>query len=285
MTAASALLFGGATVGHSVGVDAATRAALSEQIDATATSIVRTQETGRAVVAAQLTAAVCVIEASDRLAPAGSVGARYPMASVDRAAAIVQLASDAATVPAYDPAPPLRPARAAAVEELEAALATLGTAEVETEAEVARLASAARRAEQDCAAANATVAAFVDEVVRRTDVLVAANPKASAEAVAALRSARDAVVAADAEAVEAWIAAAAAVEASHSAAIRAEQEAEAARRSAASEDATTTSPPVTAFDPNQPPWEPVALSPEELCRLVPSLCTNGVPTPLPLGPN
>lgn len=231
--AASALLLGAATAGHAAVVDAQARASRHADIDRATASIAATFETGRGVVGAHFTAAVCVADASAQLAPVADGGARFTAASLGRASAVVQRAAVAALVPAYDPAQPKQVPGDANVVELDAALVELRRAQMDAEAEVAALSSKARRTEQECAIARSAVASVVDEVTRRTDELIAANPKAAAEAVAGLTAARDAVVAAEPGAVERWIEAAGALEASQAAAVLAEQHAAEAARAAA----------------------------------------------------
>jgi hypothetical protein len=267
--AASAMLFGIATAGHAAGVEAETRATLAADASRVAASIANTTETGTAVVAAHFSAATCVIDVSKRLAPVVAGGSKYAASSLGVAATVVQRASDAAPVPAYDPAPPSPLSARAGVDELEAALAVLRDAEEDAEAEVAGLASEARRAEQDCAAGEAALASLVAEITRRTDELVAANPKAAADVVTALTARRDAVVANDAGAVERWLAAAGAVESSHVAAVLAEQQAaERAATDAARSGSSTGQQPSSGAGPAplaHPDWR--VLTPEEVAAL------------------
>src|SRR5688500_12332108 len=110
MVATSAVLLGVSTVGYSAGVDAETRAPLNTEIDHASASVMCIFVTGRAIVAWHFTAATCVIEASDRLAPVATGGSPYAAAMSGIASSVVQRASDAAPVPAYDPAPPPQPA-------------------------------------------------------------------------------------------------------------------------------------------------------------------------------
>ena len=184
--AASAMLFGIATAGHAAGVEAETRATLSADAARVTASIEDTTETGTAIVGAHFSAAMCVIDVSERVAPVVAGGSKYASSSLGGATTVVQRASDAAPVPAYDPAPPAPPSAGASVDELEAALVVLRDAQADAEAEVAALASQARRAEQDCAAGEAALASLVAELTRRTDELVAANPKAAADTVTTL---------------------------------------------------------------------------------------------------
>ena len=267
MVATSAVLLGVSTVGYSAGVDAETRATLNTEIDHASASITRTVETGRAIVASHFTAATCVIEASDRLAPVATGGSPYAAAVSGIASTVVQRASDAAPVPAYDPAPPPQPSAEAGVDDLRVALAVLRQAEADAEGEVAALASMARHAEQDCVSARAAVRALVDEIASRTDGLIAERPKAAADTVSALRSARDAVVSGDGNGVETWLAAAAALESSHTAAVAAEQKAAAeARRAAEAAEAAETvdvSPYPVSFTS---PWEGMTT-----CQMLPHL--------------
>lgn len=287
--AATLLLVAGGVAGFSaIAADADARETLAGESDAVRGSIVRTAETGRAVVSAHVSAAVCIAAASDRLAPAMVAPDRLAGSSFERASSVVRTAPDVAPAPVYDPAPPTEPSADGGVTELQAALAELQRAEAETERQVAELASTARRTEQQCRSAREAVASLVDEIGRRTDELVAANPKAAADASAALIAARASVVAAEADAVTRWLAAASDLEASHGAAVRAEQqaaaeaEAEAARQAASrDEDADATESRGGLYRPGEstPPRE---LTNAEVCQLVPSICVNGAPAPLPL---
>ncbi|MDQ0574333.1 hypothetical protein [Agromyces albus] len=257
--AASALLLGVATAGHAAVIDAQARASRHADLDRVAASIASTLETGRGVVGAHFTAAVCVAEASAQLAPVVDGGGRFTAASLHEASAVVHRAAVAALVPAYDPAQPKQVPGDANVDERDAALVKLRRAQMDAEAEVAALASKARRTEQECAFARSAVASIVDEVTRRTDELIAANPKAAAEAVVALTVARDAVVAAETAGVEEWIAAAAALEASHAAAVLAEQQADEIARQAA--EAAQREP---EQNPEAPAWRgPIPPPPSE----------------------
>ena len=120
--AASAMLFGIATAGHAAGVEAETRATLSADAARVTASIEDTTETGTAIVGAHFSAAMCVIDVSERVAPVVAGGSKYASSSLGGATTVVQRASDAAPVPAYDPAPPSPPSAGASVDELEAAL-------------------------------------------------------------------------------------------------------------------------------------------------------------------
>lgn len=295
--AASALLVAFAVTGYSAVVEAESRARLLAEIADVSASITRSTDTGRAVVASHLSAAICVAEASARLAPVVHGGERLTAASVERATTVVRTVPDVAPAPAYDPAPPAAPRADADSEALETALEELRRIHVETASEVAALASTARRTEQQCRTAEAATASLVADITQRTDELIAANPKAAAGLATALSDARAAVVAAEAGAVEQWLAAAAALEASQHEAVAAEQRAaaEAARAAeaeaalaaeaaAAAEAARERGPGGgTAFDPNRAASEPRALTTAEVCQLIPSFCTDGEIIPLPLG--
>lgn len=275
--AASALLLGVATAGHAAVVDAQARAGRHADIDRITASIAATFETGRGIVGAHFTAAVCVAEASAQLAPVADGGAPFTAASLDRASAVVQRAAVAALVPAYDPAQPTPVPGDANVGELDAALVVLRRAQVDAETDVAGLASKARRTEQECALARSAVASVVDEVTRRTDELIAANPKAASEAVAGLVAARDAVVAAETGAVERWVSAAGALEASHAAAVLAEQQAAEAAPQAAEpaqgEPEQNPQAPVWRGPISPPPSEPgpSEVAPGPICTMLPGI--------------
>ncbi|WP_241842922.1 hypothetical protein [Agromyces albus] len=275
--AASALLLGVATAGHTAVVDAQARGIRHADIDRVTASMAATFDTGRGIVGAHFTAAVCVAEASAQLAPVADGGARFTAASLDRASAVVQRAAVAALVPAYDPAQPMQVPGDANVDALDTALVQLRRAQMDAEAEIAALASKARRTEQECELARSAVASVVDEVTRRTDELIAANPKAAAEAVAGLTAARDAVVAAESGAVDRWIAAAGALEASQAAALLAEQHAaEAARKAAeAAQSAPEQSPELPAWRGpiSPPPSEPGQrdVDPGPICAMFPGI--------------
>lgn len=288
ITAASALVLCVGVAGYSAMAEAESREAFAAEIDEVSASIVRSSDTGRAVVTAHVAAAVCVAAASDRLAPVVSAPDRLAGSSFERASIVVRTAPEVVPAPVYDPAPPTAPPADGGVSELQATLAELRRAEVEAEAQVAGLASTARRTEQQCDTARAALASIVDEIGHRTDELIAANPKAAGEAVAALTAARASVMAAEADALARWLAAASALESSHSAAVLSEQqaaeaeaEAEAARRTATQEDVDATDSRGGLYRPGEstPPRE---LSNEEFCQLVPSACVNGAPAPLPL---
>lgn len=267
--AASAMLFGIATAGHAAGVEAETRATLSADAARVVASIEDATETGGAIVAAHFSAAMCVIDVSERLAPVVTGGSKYAASSLGGATTVVQRASGAAPVPAYDPAPPSPPSAGAGVDELEVALVELRAAKAGAETEVAALASQARLAEQDCAAGEAALASLVAEITRRTDELVAANPKAAADKLTTLTASRDAVVADDAGAVERWLTAAGAVESSHEAAVLAEQQAaERAATDASQSSSSTGQGPSLGTGPAHlwhPDWR--VLTPEEVAAL------------------
>jgi hypothetical protein len=271
---ASALLVAALDVGHAASVDAEARTDLRQEAARLGAAIERSHETGEAVVASHFHAAVCVAEVSKRLAPAATADARYLTGSLERASAIVQSATVASPVPAYDPAPPNETDADRGVVELQRAVAGLREELEDSEEEVASLASAARAAEQGCANARSTIVALVGEVQRRTDELIAANAKASADAVAALASARDAVVAAEGGELAGWLGAANALESTHTAAVQAEQAAEAARQAAertASVPRNPAQPDPAPPYPGDPPGTNRPLTEEELCRLYPSL--------------
>lgn len=278
VVAASALLLGVASAGHGALVVGEQRASRNAEIDRIYASIAATFEIGRGVVRAHFSAAVCVAETSALLAPIADSGARFTTASLGRASTVMQRAAVTPMVPAYDPELPMRVPAGAGIHELDAALVVLRRAQTDAENEVAALASKARRTEQECASARTAVAAFVDEVTRRTDELIAANPKAAAEAVAGLTAARDAVVAAEAGAVERWITAADALESSHAAAVLAGQKAaDAARQAAANaeiEGDSNSSESISFFNPNRPASPAREVPAESICLLVPSLCTG-----------
>ena len=267
--AASAMLFGIATAGHAAGVEAETRVTLSAAAARVVASIEDTTETGTAIVGAHFGAAMCVIDVSKRLAPVVAGGSKYASSSLGGATTVVQRASDAAPVPAYDPAPPQAPSAGAGVDELESALVALRAAEADAEAAVAALASQARRAEQDCAAGEAAEASLVAEIMHRTDEHLVANPKAAADKVTTLTTTRDAVVAEEADAVERWLAAAGAVESSHAAAVLAEQQAaERAATDASRSSSSTGQGPSLGTGPVllwHPDWR--VLTPEEVAAL------------------
>lgn len=277
--AASALLVGLASAGHGALIVGDQRAGRNAEIDRTIASISATFETGRGIVGAHFSAAVCVAETSALLAPVAEGGARFTTASLGRASTVVQRAASAAMVPAYDPEPPTRVPADAGIHELEAAVVELRRVQADAEAEVDELAANARRTEQECASARAAVAVFVDEVSQRTDELIAANPKAAAESVAGLTAARDAVVAAEHGAVERWVAAAAALEASHAAAVLAEQQAAEAARQAAANAANAVDPgasdssgPISSDKPDRPSSSARQASASDFCELAPGLC-------------
>lgn len=290
LVAASALVFGVAAVGHSAGVDARARAALNGEIERVAAAIERSTEHSRAAVTAQFDASVCVIEASERLAPVVEGAPRFTTASLDLASTAVQSATDAAAVPAYDPAPPPRPSADASVDDLDAALLALRSALDAADAELAVLASAARSAQQECTSARTAVSAVVAEVTRRTDEVIAAGPKAAATTSSELGLARDAVVAGDDGAIARWIAGVAAVEASHAAALLAEQQAEAAARQASQGGTGSTGSSSggtgVSFDTTPAPGDssgvPRPLTHEELCALVPNMTVIDLETGEPV---
>lgn len=265
MLATSAVLLGVSSAGYSAAVDAGTRAILTAEIGATSASITRSVETGRAVVASHFTAATCVVEASDRLSPVAASSSPYAAGVSGLASTVVQRASDAAPVPAYDPAPPPQPSADADVDGLREAGVVLREAEAAAEREVAALASMARHAEQDCASARAAVRALVDEIRSRTDGLIAEHPKAGSDTVSAVTSARDAVVAGEADGVGTWLSAAAALESSHAAAVAAELKAaaEARRAAEAPEEAVVPSSYPLHFTS---PWEGMTD-----CQMLPDL--------------
>ncbi|MBT2519088.1 hypothetical protein J7E29_16725 [Streptomyces sp. ISL-90] len=284
VVAASAIALGVASVGFAAGVEAQTRARLSADVDRVTESIASTVEVGRAVVASHLTAAVCVADVSSRLAPVAGSGTRFRPAALGHATTIVERASDAAPVPAYDPAPPPHPAAEAGVDELDATLVVLRGALATTEEEVAALASKARSTEQDCASARNAETALMNEIALRTDELIAANPKAAADTISGLTVARDAVVAVEADSIAKWLAAADTVESSQAAAVLVEQQAAEAARGT-TEDTDGTSEPGLEGPPwwvwNGSVWE---LSIEELCRYSPDLCpTDSSPRPPDIG--
>ncbi len=249
---AAIVVAAGLTVGavgtvHAAGVEAEARESLRHEVDRVVSSIASRIDSGQALVATQLAAAVCVAETSERLTAGAEAGTRFPPELVERVVTLMQHAADAEPVPAYDPLPPDVPAAEAGRDELETALAELTGDDELVAAEVGELASAAQHAGVQCLVARGALADLVNEVRVRTDEVVAANPKAAGDATTALAGARDAVVAGEKDGVARWLAAATSVESTHAAAVLAEEQADAGRQAernsrAGSDESTSTVP-------------------------------------------
>ena len=212
MVATSAVYLGVSTVGYFAGVDAETRATLHTEIDHASASITRTVETGRAIVASHFTAATCVIEASDRLAPVAPAVRRMRLrcpALLRRSCSVLRMPRRCRRTPRHRrrrSRPPRRVSLTSA-----SPSRCFGRLRPTPRVRSTALASTARHAEPECVSARAAVRALVDEIASRTDGLIAERPKAAADTVSALRSARDAVVSGNGNGVETWLAAAAAL--------------------------------------------------------------------------
>ena len=276
--AASALVLGGTSVVWAASAEAGTRTRLNTEIDGIVRTITTRVEVGRAVVSAHLASSVCVADVSSRLSPVAGSGTRFTPSALGQATTTVQRAADASPVPAYDPAPPPRPPGDAGLDELDSSLVVIRDALVTTEAEVAALASTARATEEACTSARRAEAAIVREITRRSDELIAANPKAAADLRSTLVVARDAVVAAESGGVEQWIAAAGALESSQASAVLAEQEAaaEAARRAELDVEESASSSGTLHFPPPNLEFPTITI-----CEAFPDACADPTPAPEP----
>jgi len=237
LVAAAALALAAAGAVRGTIVDGETREQLQAAVAAEHSVIDRLAVAGAGVTAAHQVAANCVTRVSDRLAEVADGDPKLPNGSVELAAEVVEAAAHAAPPRTFAAHRPTVPPADAGVDELRAAIVVVADSRQNVVQSVEAAAAAALDAAAECAEARLVMSAFVDGVRTRTDELLAANPKASTETIAALRAAQVAVAVGDAGAATRWAAAVVATEASHAAVVQAEAEAarvaaEAAQREA-----------------------------------------------------
>ncbi|WP_353813520.1 hypothetical protein [Agromyces sp. SYSU T00266] len=245
----SSLSAAGAIAVRTAGLDAEARAELAVERDRLLTEIDVMNARGDADRAIADEADRCARDGAGLLQPAVAEPGRFAVSTITMGtAAITRAGTDAAIAgPAaevvellqYSDAP--APTRAELLDEIR----LLGDLRASAGAESSQMRLAAIERNAACESSTRATAAVVADVEARTDRVLAASGKASSDALAELRSAREAVLAEAGEetglaAVPRWLLAASEAERLHAEAIAAEKAAAEAARKAAEEAAAQT---------------------------------------------
>jgi hypothetical protein len=281
---ASAVAIAASTLVYAARVDAHTRSDLRADLAAVATELAWVNERGDRAEALAAELEACVTGNSTVLQPVVDASARFSVNAVARSAAVIDLAAtyatsaDEASVATVTEVVPsvATPAPDAGVDELNTALATAHGLRAEAGPDVELAELTARERDAACDASTLAVDVVLAEVSPRTETVIAGSGMASADAVAELHAARDAVLATSAEgagagALPRWLAAAGAVEESHrvanEAAIAAAEAARAAAERAAAERASAVSPGIVTRWPIEFPFPKLKIPTPDYDRL------------------